>query len=105
MQLNELSIFHLPGELARPSNPFGKDIANAQLYRGLLSHGGYERINILNQLGLTDEQLSQGLDPSGDSQCAISGGSLMSTEIPARCGVLLKGAADLAELTWIPPPR
>ncbi|MCP9801755.1 glycosyltransferase family 4 protein [Synechococcus sp. RedBA-s] len=99
--MSELSIFHPSGQLVRPSNPFGKDIANAQLYRGLLSYGGYKRIHILNQLGLTDEQLSQGLDPSGDSQCAISGGSLMSTEIPARCGVLLRGQPYLSELAWI----
>jgi glycosyltransferase involved in cell wall biosynthesis len=101
MSLSELSIFHPPGHLSHPDNPFGKDIANAQLYRALVRYGGYQRMYVLNQLGLADEQLMQGLDPNAESDCAISGGSLLSTDIPARCGVLLRGQPYLSELAWL----
>lgn len=101
MPLSELSIFHPPGHLSRPDNPFGKDIANAQLYRALVRHGGYKRTHVLNQLGLADDQLINSFDPEAESNCVISGGSLLSTAIPARSGVLLRGQPYLSELAWL----
>ena len=52
-----LSLFHPQGHLARPANTFGKDIANAALFRGLLNHGDFEEVAVLNQLGLNPDQL------------------------------------------------
>ena len=56
--LHGLSLFHPKGHLARPANPFGKDIANAALFRGLLNYGGFTDVAVLNQLGLSGEQLA-----------------------------------------------
>ncbi len=45
-----LSIFHPAGELALGRNPFGKDVANLELFRALARHGGFEQIDILGLL-------------------------------------------------------
>ena len=45
--IDGLSLFHPKGHLARPANPFGKDIANAALFRGLVNHGGFAEVAVL----------------------------------------------------------
>ena len=44
--------------VATPGNPFGKDIANAGLFRALARYGGYQALHVLHQSGATAEQLS-----------------------------------------------
>ena len=56
-----LCFFHPQGHLARPANPFGKDIANAALFRGLLNHGGFSEVAVLNQIGINPDQLQEAL--------------------------------------------
>jgi hypothetical protein len=53
-----ICFFHPQGHLARPANPFGKDIANAAPFRGLVQHGGFSDVAVLNQAGLSAEQLA-----------------------------------------------
>lgn len=101
MSVDELAIFHPPGHFSLPGNPFGKDIANAGLFLALARHGGYRRINVLNQLGLPAKQLAQDLFPDGNRSITVASGPLLSTDLPARGGVLLRGQPYLSELAWI----
>ena len=43
-----LSIFLPPGRIALGENPFGKDVANLQLWQALARHGGYAHLDILS---------------------------------------------------------
>ena len=97
--LHGLSLYHPQGHLARPANPFGKDIANAALFRGLLNYGGFQEVAVLNQLGLSSEQLSTALESAGEVRLASA--ALNDTSWPARHGVLLRGQPYLSELSWL----
>jgi len=94
-----LSLFHPQGRIARPSNPFGKDIANAALFRALITHGDFEDVAVLNQAGLTDEELKQELGQAGNVR--ISSAALTNTSWPSRHGTLVRGQPYLSELAWL----
>lgn len=97
----ELAIFHPAGHLGQPGNPFGKDIANAGLFRALARHGQYAQVNVLNQLQLPPSELALALYPDGQIRSAVATAPLHSTDVPARGGVLLRGQPYLSELAWI----
>ena len=97
--LHGLCLFHPQGHLARPSNPFGKDLANAALFRGLLNHGGFTHATVLNQRGLNAEELSGALTFPGSVQ--LCSAPLIDTRFPARYGTLLRGQPYLSELSWL----
>ncbi|MBV2352136.1 glycosyltransferase family 4 protein [Synechococcus sp. HK05] len=101
MPTSRLALFHPPGHLRQPDNPFGKDVANAGLFRALASFGGYERLSILNQVGLTPDALSQAWFPDVDNHPALDSAPLHDTQWPAQAGVLLRGQPYLAELAWL----
>lgn len=94
-----LCLFHPQGHLARPANPFGKDIANAALFRGLLNHGGFSEVTVLNQVSLNPDQLQSALAP-GQAVSLISA-PLNDTSWPARHGTVLRGQPYLSELSWL----
>ena len=98
-RLSGLSIFHPQGYLNRPTNPFGKDIANAALFRGLLEHGGFSKFAILNQLSLSSEQIISSLD--SPHSALITSAPLYNTSYPAEFGTLLRGQPYLSELAWL----
>ena len=100
MQPLGLTLFHPPGHLALPTNPFGKDIANAGLFRALAQWGGYRELSVLNQVSLTPEQLRQQLF-EGKEATRLATGPLWDTSLPTRTGVLLRGQPYLAELAWV----
>ena len=95
-----LAILHPGGQGALGPNPFGKDVANLQLWQALAQHAGYARLDIL---------ISQGADPSGLVRSLLAEAP-RGTEIaaeradisraPAQAGVLLRGQPDLADLAW-----
>ncbi len=97
--LHGLSLFHPQGHLARPSNPFGKDIANAALFRGLLNFGGFREVAVLNQIDLSADQLAVALE-STEAICLRSA-SLNDTIWPAKHGTLLRGQPYLSDLAWL----
>ena len=98
-----ISFYHPNGHLARPSNPFGKDIANAALFRGLAQHGGFAEVAVLNQAGLTAEQLTTelALNDQAAASTSVSAAPLWDTQLPKRTGALLRGQPLLEELAWI----
>ena len=77
-----LSLFHPQGHLARPANPFGKDIANAALFRGLVNHGGFAEVAVLNQLGLNPDQLEAALAPG--NKVRLTSAALNNTSWPRQ---------------------
>lgn len=98
----QLSLYHPPGHvLATPGNPFGKDIANASLFRALARYGGYQGLHVLHQSGASAEQLAAEFYRPGGPQVTLSTAPLWNTALPASSGVLLRGQPYLAELAWL----
>jgi D-inositol-3-phosphate glycosyltransferase len=97
---SRLAIYHPSGRLGLGQNPFGKDVANLQLYRALANHGGYDQIDLLSNTAGNPELVSQGLFPDGRPTAKVTASSVLSAEAPLAAGVLFRGQPDLSELAW-----
>jgi glycosyltransferase involved in cell wall biosynthesis len=98
---SRLAIYHPAGRLGLGQNPFGKDVANLQLYRALANHGGYDQIDMLSNTAGDPELITQGLFPDGRPTTKVTTGTVLWPEAAAAGGVLFRGQPDLAELAWV----
>jgi len=96
-----LSIFHPPGELALRPNPFGKDVANLQLFRALAQHGGFAQLDVLSLHGGGEADLARDLLDGRPSATRLTSGAILNQAVAAQAGALLRGQPDLYDLAWL----
>jgi len=96
-----LSIYHPPGRLGFGANPFGKDVANLQLYRALALHGGLEQLDVLSLSRALEADVRR--DLLGDAHAAVrlTTETVFNPAAPAAAGALLRGQPYLHELAWL----
>lgn len=98
---SRLSILHPRGELGLGKNPFGKDIANLELFRAMAQHGGFEQLDFLTILPATEEHVREALFEGLPSTTRIVVGSPMNQIAVRESGALLRGQPDLQNLAWL----
>jgi len=96
-----LAIFHPPGVLESRENPFGKDVANLELYRALARHAGFGQVDLLSLLPSDETALREALLEGRSAETRIVGGSALNTAICVQAGALLRGQPYLYELSWL----
>ena len=96
-----LSIFHPPGRLGLGANPFGKDVANLQLYQALARHGGFEQLDVVTLASTSEAEVRAALLGNAPSPLRLTAGSGLDPAVPAASGALLRGQPYLHELAWL----
>lgn len=96
-----LSIYHPPGALTPRENPFGKDVANLELFRALIRHGGFEQVDVLGQQPGDVTQLTKAVFGEGPPPTRIATASILNVALPIQSGALLRGQPDLYDLGWL----
>lgn len=95
----QLSLFHPAGRLGVGANPFGKDVANAGLFRALIGHGGFERVHVAAARPLPAAQVAADAPPPPGM--TLTTGLCVDPGPIRETGALLRGQPDLAELAWM----
>jgi glycosyltransferase involved in cell wall biosynthesis len=96
-----LSILHPPGVPSARANPFGKDVANLQLFQALARHGGFEQLDVLSMRVADEAALAHSLLQGEATKTRITSATILNTSLPAASGALLRGQPELAELAWL----
>jgi glycosyltransferase involved in cell wall biosynthesis len=96
-----LSIYQPSGEVQLPENPFGKDVANLELFRGLARHGGFERLAFLSLRPADESELARELLGGDASTLHLTSGSVLDQANAVEAGALLKANPDLYDLAWL----
>jgi len=96
-----LSIYHPPGRLGFGANPFGKDVANLQLYRALALHGGLEQLDVLSLSRALEADVRRDLLGDADAAVRLTTETVFNPAAPAAAGALLRGQPYLHELAWL----
>ena len=96
-----LSIFHPTGRLDLKTNPFGKDVANLELFQALARHGGFEQLDVLGLQQAEPETLARGLLGEHEGSTNIRAGTIFGQAAAAEAGALLYGHPDLYNLAWL----
>jgi glycosyltransferase involved in cell wall biosynthesis len=98
---SSLALYNPAGKVGLGQNPFGKDVANMELYRALARHGGYDPFWVVTHGGVGDDQLKQAFDPQGQAGGAIRGAHIFQQDIVAGAGALLRGFPRLTDVAWL----
>jgi D-inositol-3-phosphate glycosyltransferase len=99
---DRISIFHPSGRLGLGPNPFGKDVANLQLFQALARHGGFSQVDLLSSAGdAAEAEIRRGLLDESSADVRCTSGSILDQAIPAQSGVLLRAQPDIHELAWL----
>jgi glycosyltransferase involved in cell wall biosynthesis len=96
-----LAILHPPGRMGLGPNPFGKDVANLQLWQALARHGGYDRLDVLTLQGADPVELRRALFEGAPEASQIETGLLTLSDAPRAAGALLRGQPELYDLAWM----
>jgi glycosyltransferase involved in cell wall biosynthesis len=95
-----LAIYHPSGHTGLKSDPFGKDVANLELFRALVHYGGYEAVHVLTNQPIAASELATSLF-EGLASPPITTGLVIDQHCPAGAGTLLRGQPGLSELAWM----
>jgi D-inositol-3-phosphate glycosyltransferase len=98
---SRLSIFHPVGKLGLGANPFGKDVANLELFQALARHGGFEQLDVLSVLPTTEAELRRALLEDPAAAVRLVPGSIFRQAAVAEAGALLRGQPDIYNLAWL----
>ena len=98
---SRLSIFHPAGKLGLGANPFGKDVANLELFQALARHGGFEQLDVLSVLPTTEAELREALLDDPAAAVRVVAGSVFGQAAVAEAGALLRGQPDIYNLAWL----
>jgi glycosyltransferase involved in cell wall biosynthesis len=96
-----LAIFHPAGRLSLARNPFGKDVANLQLFQALARHGGYARLDVLSIRAVTDAELADDLFEGAPAATEVRATTVLNVGAAVEAGALLRGQPYLDELAWL----
>lgn len=96
-----LAILHPPGRMGLGVNPFGKDVANLQLWQALARHGGYQRMDVLTSQPADVIEVRAALFGDGPAATEIATAMVGFTTAAEEAGVLLRGQPELYDLAWM----
>ncbi|OYX33620.1 MAG: glycosyl transferase family 1 [Caulobacterales bacterium 32-69-10] len=98
---SRLAIYHPAGRLGLTENPFGKDMANLELFRALARHGGFERLDFLTHVAVSPGDVAKGLEGGLAPGTRLGASGILNQQAASEAGALLRGHADLRELAWL----
>jgi len=97
---SRLAIYHPAGRVGLGENVFGKDVANLELFRAMVQHGGHAQVDFLTHAAVQADTLKKSL--VGEVPCAtrITSSSVLAQTVAAEAGTLLMGGPKLEEPAW-----
>jgi D-inositol-3-phosphate glycosyltransferase len=98
---SSLAIYNPSGKVGLGENPFGKDVANMELYRALARYGAYDPLRVLTHGVVADEHLRAAFDPDRSGASRIAGGHILQQHLAVEASAVLRGFAKLQELAWL----
>jgi glycosyltransferase involved in cell wall biosynthesis len=96
-----LSIYHPAGRLSLKGNPFGKDVANLQMFQALGRYGGFEQLDVVALQAVDPAEVRADMlgDTPSSLRCTVD--SPLNQAAVAASGALLRGQPQLDELAWL----
>ncbi len=97
---NSIALYHPSAGVQAKANPFGKDVANVELFRAVLRHGYYEQIDFVVGADVSPEALVGGLLGEEAARPRVRVANLLDQRPAAAAGAMVRGHPDLADMAW-----
>jgi len=95
-----LAILHPSGQTTLSANPFGKDVANLQLWQALARYAGYAQLDVLTLQSVDPGEVARGLLGDSGSATQVTTAHHALSRAPVEAGALLRGQPELSDLAW-----
>jgi D-inositol-3-phosphate glycosyltransferase len=95
-----LAVFFPSGQTTLGPNPFGKDVANLQLWQALARHAGYAQLDVLTAQAVDQAEVARGLLGDSGSATQVTTAHYALSRAPMETGALLRGQPELSDLAW-----
>lgn len=92
---------YTPSGTGMPQQPFGKDVANLQLFRALWKYAGLEELRFFLHHPAHPTEIVRQLGGGSESSTQVRATSIFNLAVAKECGTLLRGKADLGDLAWL----
>ena len=95
-----LAIYNPSGQVGLGQNPFGKDVANMELYQALAQYGAYDPLTVLTHGAVDAAKLDAAFKPNGGAS-RIAGGRITQQGLAEEAGALLRGFPKVSDMAWM----
>lgn len=96
-----IALYH-PSAGVRPKhNPFGKDVANVELFKAVLRYADVDRVDFLTGAQVAPADLVAGLVPGEALGAQVTTTHLLDQGPPTAAGALVRGVPELTDMAWL----
>ena len=92
---NRIALYHPSAGVQPKANPFGKDVANVELFRAVLRHGDYEQIDFMVGGNVSAQALVSGLLGQEPARPRVAVANLLDQRPAAAGGALFANVVSV----------
>ncbi|WP_312163959.1 glycosyltransferase family 4 protein [Phenylobacterium sp.] len=96
-----IALYHPSAGVRPKNNPFGKDVANVELFKAVLRYADVDRVDFLTGAQVAPADLVAGLTPGEITRPQVTVTHLLDQRPPADAGALVRGVPDLTDMAWL----
>ena len=96
-----IALYHPSAGVRPKTNMFGKDVANVGLFRAVLRHGDFDRVDFLTGAQISAKDLAVGLAGEESLAGKVATTHLLDQGPAAAAGALVRGTPDLTDMAWL----
>lgn len=96
-----IALYHPSAGVRPKNNPFGKDVANLELFKAVLRYGDFERVDFLTSVQVAPDALVSGLLGAEAAPSAVRVGHLLDQKPAIEAGALVRGVPELSDMAWL----
>ena len=98
---SSIALYHPSAGVRPKNNPFGKDVANVELFKAVLRYADVERVDFLTGAQVSPADLVRGLMPGEAPRSGVTTTHLLDQGPAVEAGAMLRGVPDLTDMAWL----
>lgn len=98
---SSIALYHPSAGVRPKNNPFGKDVANLELFKAVLRYADVDRVDFLTGAQVAPADLVMGLTPGEVPRAQVTTTHLLDLGPAKDAGALVRGVPELTDMAWL----
>jgi D-inositol-3-phosphate glycosyltransferase len=96
-----IALYHPSAGVRPKNNPFGKDVANVELFKAVLRYADVDRVDFLTGAQVAPADLVMGLTPGEVARPQVTTTHLLDMGPAKDAGAMVRGVPELTDMAWL----